>query len=359
MIRYSLVLFSIIQEISDCLGDLYDKKVLILAGGSGTGFWPRSTNGKPKQFLKITSDRTMLQETFDRMKEFTSQENIRIVTNKDHSNHVSEQLPIPEENVIIEPAARNTAVVIALGISSMDDEDVVAVLPSDHFIKDVERFLEILHSAAKFADEEDVIVTLGIKPTKSETGYGYIEVDKRKPKDPTGIYSVKRFHEKPNEETAYSYVESGNFLWNSGMFIFKVSVMKKTFRKYLPGMYKAFFESEEKNIDRMYESIESISIDNGIIKKADNIFTIPSEFGWSDVGSWDALYELFEKDKNGNYSEAEKAVFRNAKNCGIFTDDENRVVVLHLDDVIVVVNGDDILVTKRGMTQDVKNIKFD
>ncbi len=335
------------------------KKVLILAGGSGTRFWPRSTNEKPKQFLKITSDRTMLQETFDRMNEFTSQENICVVTNKDHSNHVSEQLPIPEENVMIEPMARNTSAAVALGISFMDDEDVVVVLPSDHFIKDVKPFLETLHFAAKFADEKDGIVTLGIKPTKPETGYGYIEVDKKALEERIKICPVKRFHEKPNEETAYSYLEAGNFFWNSGMFIFKVSVMKKAFRKYLPGMYKVFFESEEKDIDRMYESIESISIDYGIMEKADNIFTIPSEFGWSDVGSWDALYELFEKDKNGNYSETERTIFRNAKNCGVFTDDKKRVVVSHLDDVIVVVNGDDILITKRGTTQDVKNIKFD
>ncbi len=342
-------------------------RALILAGGSGKRFWPRSTEEKPKQFLKITSDRTMIQETFDRISKFVRKEDIFVISNENHSKHVSDQLNLPKGNILLEPVAKNTAPAIAWGISHFCENDVVVVLPSDHYIEDVDAYLDTLKKAVKFSLENDAILTLGIKPTKAETGYGYIEVEKsaihNSSKDVIAgltrslnlFYKVKRFHEKPNLETAYSYVESGNFFWNSGMFIFKVSVMKKAFKKYLPNTYKAFFE-EKKDVEKAYELADSISIDYGILEKAENIYVVISEFGWNDVGSWDALYEMGEKDENGNHAEG-KVVFRNAKNCGVFSNGMP-VAVSHVDDIIVVVDENGVLVTRRGTTQDVKNLQL-
>ncbi|BBJ28329.1 mannose-1-phosphate guanylyltransferase [Athalassotoga saccharophila] len=330
-------------------------KVLILAGGSGTRFWPKSTKDKPKQFLKITSDKTMIQETVDRIRTLVNSKDVYVISNANHSNHILDQLKIEKDNLLLEPEGKNTAAAIAFGISKMNSNDIVIVLPSDHYIHDEKSYIDILKKSAEFVSQHDVIVTIGIKPTKPETGYGYIEVDKSIfDKD---FVPVKRFHEKPNLETAYHYIESGNFFWNAGIFIFKVSAMKKAFKEFLPDMYKLFFESK-KDIKEIYKLIESISIDYGIMEKANNIFMIPGNFGWSDVGSWDALYDLLEKDKDGNFSDAKQVVFRDAKNCGIFAEGKT-VAISHLEDIIVVVDGDKILITKRGTTQDVKNIKFD
>lgn len=311
----------------------------------------------------------MIQETFDRISALVSQTDIMVVTNENHSKYVSEQLDIPEGNVILEPLARNTAPAIALGIFGMDEEDVVIVLPSDHYIENTERYLETLNLATGFANGNDAIVTLGIRPDHPETGYGYIEIEKNildsSERSPS-VFPVKRFHEKPNTETAFSYMESGNFFWNSGMFIFKVSSMRNAFRKHMPKMYSAFEDLKKRihsgrvkkeEIKRLYESLEAVSIDYGVMERADNVFVIPSDFGWNDVGSWDALYGLSEKDGNGNYSDAKTSLFRDSKNCAIFAEGK-RIVISHLNDVIVVVDGDDVLVTKRGTTQDVKNISF-
>jgi len=328
-------------------------KVLILAGGSGTRFWPKSTKENPKQFLKIISDKTMIQETLQRIQSFVGIENVYVVSNENHSNHVLDQLGIQKDHLLLEPQGKNTAPAIALGISAMSPEDVVIVLPSDHYIRDEKVHLDILKDSVDFASNHNAIVTIGIKPDKPETGYGYIEVDNLTKEK---IMPVKRFHEKPNLETAYLYLESGNFFWNSGMFVFKVSVMKDAFKEFLPEMYKLFFESKH-DLKKIYEKVESISIDYGVMEKAKNIFMIPGDFGWSDVGSWDALYEIVEKDKDGNYSNAKQIVFRDAKNCGVFAEDKT-VAITHLDDVIVIVSGDKILVTRRGTTQDVKNIKL-
>ena len=337
-------------------------KALILAGGSGTRFWPKSTQEKPKQFLKITSNElTMIQETFQRIQKLVPKENIFIVTNKNHSHHIFEQLSISKDNVIFEAMAKNTAAAIALGISKFKNDDLAIVLPSDHYIQDVDEYVKTLKVAADFALKNEAIVTLGIKPKSAETGYGYIEVKKNSlsKSDTPGVIRVKRFHEKPNLETAYSYVESGNFFWNSGMFIFKVSTMWNAFKKYMPDLYKAFEKLRKihdlKDISNVYPSLDSISIDYGVMEKADNIFVIPSDFGWSDVGSWDAVFELSQKDENGNYSSSKKALFRDSKNCAVFADNKT-VAIAHLDDIIVVVNDEKILVIKRGTTQDVKKI---
>ncbi|MEM4065497.1 MAG: mannose-1-phosphate guanylyltransferase [Candidatus Micrarchaeaceae archaeon] len=331
-------------------------KALILAGGSGTRFWPKSTKDKPKQFLKITSDKTMIQETFERIHVLININDIYVVSNENHLNHVYDQLNIAKDHLLLEPEGKNTAPAIAFGISGMDPEDVVVVLPSDHYIHDEKSYLDVLKSGIDFASKHDAIITIGIRPNKPETGYGYMEVDKAL-LEKDKIILVKRFHEKPNLETAYHYLESGNFFWNSGIFIFKVSVMKKAYKEFLPEIYERFFESKGNDLKKIYKSVEPISIDYGIMEKARNIFMIPGDFGWSDVGSWDALYDLIEKDENGNYSDAKQVIFRDAKHCGVFAAGKT-IAISHLEDIIVVVDGDKILVTRRGTTQDVKHIKF-
>ncbi|MGC9174200.1 mannose-1-phosphate guanylyltransferase [Athalassotoga sp.] len=331
------------------------EKAIILAGGSGKRFWPRSTEEKPKQFLQLMSDKSLIQETFYRARRLVTAPNVYVVANANHSKHIYDQLTkLPKENIIFEPAAKNTAAAIALGISKMNDDDVVIVMPSDHFIRDEKNLQPFIHLAFKSAAEKDVIVTLGIYPSKPETGYGYMEVDKELLETWNFPFKVKRFHEKPNLETATFYVESGNFVWNSGIFFFKVSTMWNAFKKYMPDLYKAFKETDW-DIKKIYNSLEPISIDYGVMEKADNVVVIPLNVEWNDVGSWDAVYDLMPKDKNGNFKESEDVIFRNAQNCAVF-DKDHHVVVSHLEDVIVVIEGKNVLVTKRGTTQDVKNL---
>ena len=337
-------------------------KALIMAGGMGTRFWPKSTADKPKQFLKITSDRTMIQETFARINHLIPGEDIYLVTNKDHENYIFDQLDVPKENVLLEPAMRNTAAAIGYGMVFLDMDDILIVLPSDHYIADVERYLETLRVAIEFAMTNDALITLGIKPTRPETGYGYIEVTDVSPQL-MRVYPVKRFREKPNLETSYTYLETGRFFWNSGMFIFKVSVMEEAFKMYMPRLYEAIqtmkmFRGKENFpgiVGDEYEKLESISIDYGVLERAANVYVIPSEFGWSDVGSWDALYELSVKDSTGNHIEAKEAVVRDTSNCMILAEGK-RVAIAHVENLIVITDDDTILIMKRGTSQDVKMI---
>lgn len=332
---------------------------LILAGGVGKRFWPKSTPIKPKQFQKIIGDKTMIQHTFERISRLVPKERIFVVVAKEYQTIVSEQIELPEDNILIEPKGRNTAA-IALGIRNLDDDDVAIALPSDHYIPDVDRFILTLQTAASFASNNPVIVTLGIRPTRPETGYGYIEVDPEHLKTAEGDMAhtpipVKRFHEKPDLGTAKSYLASGNFFWNSGIFIFRVDTMWNAFKKHMPRLYELFRSS--KTVEEIYDLLEPVSIDYGVMEKAENIYVIPASFTWSGVGSWDAVYELGQKDENGNYSQADAVVFKNSKNCAVFAEGK-RVVIANLEDVIVVAENDDILVIRRGTTQDVRDIEF-
>ncbi len=335
-------------------------KALIMAGGVGKRFWPKSTVDKPKQFLKITSDKTMIQETFARINRLIPKENICVVTNRDHENHIFAQLDIPKKNVLLEPAMRNTAAAIGYGMVFFDTDDILIVLPSDHYIADIERFLGTLRVAIEFARNNDAIVTLGIKPTRPETGYGYIEIEDISP-ELMQVYPVKKFREKPNLETAYAYLETGRFFWNSGMFIFRIAVMEEAFEMYMPQLYRAIRSMRtskgEENfyemVEEEYGKLESISIDYGVLERATNVYVIPSEFGWSDVGSWDALYELSMKDNNGNHIEAKESIVRDVNNCMILAEGK-KIAIAHVEDLIVITEGDTILIMKRGTSQDVK-----
>jgi len=333
---------------------------LILAGGVGSRLWPKSTLAKPKQFQKIIGDKTMIQQTFERISQLVPRERVFVVVPKEYQALVLKQLELPKDNIFVEPKGRNTAAAVALGIRSFDENNVVIALPSDHYIPDVGKFVSVLQAAASFAAGKPAIVTLGIKPIRPETGYGYIEVEPEllKAIEASGTLSpvpVKRFHEKPDFESAKSYLASGNFFWNSGIFIFKVDTMWNAFKEHMPRLYELF--KSFRTVDKIYDFLEPISIDYGVMEKAKNIYVIPATFTWSDVGSWDAVYELGQKDENGNCSRASLAMFKDSENCAVFAEGK-RVVIANLEDVVVVAENNDILVIRRGTTQDVRNIRL-
>ena len=279
---------------------------LIMAGGQGTRFWPLSRKDNPKQFLNLSDNqRTMLQDTVERIKPLVSPEQVFIATNKRYKKAIAEQLTeVPEENIIIEPYKRNTAP--SIGLSSLYIEDKypgsnMLVLPADHLIKDDQRFLDILNKAVMIAASDRNIVTLGIEPTHPETGYGYIHFDNLYQSiDNDDIYEVKEFTEKPELKTAKRFLKEGTYLWNSGMFVWQVETILEKIKKYMPDLYKSLAkiksvlgsDLEEKVIKEEFKELASVSIDYGIMEKADNIYVIPGDFGWDDLGSWPALERI-------------------------------------------------------------------
>jgi mannose-1-phosphate guanylyltransferase len=343
---------------------------IIMAGGVGSRFWPRSREKFPKQFLEIGQKGTMLQNTVRRLKGFIPDENIFIVTNKAQRSAVSKQLPhIPRENIIVEPLGRNTAPCIGLAamfVHKIEPEGVMIVLPADHLVQDENEFLRVLGVGITAARKTSSLVTIGIKPTRPETGYGYIqfieEKSKTNPDVESGVYRVKTFAEKPNVQIAQQFLESGDFLWNSGMFIWRAEVILNEIKKALPEMYEQLAEvkpsigtpSFDQVLDHTYGVIRSISIDYGVMEKAKDVFVIKGEFGWNDVGSWDEVYRISEKDESGNHIDG-KVISYNTKNSYIHTDDK-LVATVGVDDVIVINTDDAVLVCKRGTSQDVKEV---
>ena len=283
---------------------------VIMAGGVGSRFWPRSKKAMPKQLLKIFNNDTMIQSTVKRLKPLIKDENIFIITNKIQADEVKKQLNnIPEKNIIIEPFGRNTAACIGLAsiiIKNIDPNAVTIVLPADHIIKEEEIFLNTLNNAAKFAYESDGLLTIGLNPTRPETGYGYIQIDEKKVSD--NIYKVLTFAEKPNYATALRFLESGDFLWNSGMFIWKVEAILSEIKNLMPDLYEGLEEIEkhigkksfEEALIRNYGMMKKISIDYGIMEKSSRVYLTKGFFTWSDVGSWEEVYQLSEKNQDGN-----------------------------------------------------------
>lgn len=273
------------------------KTALIMAGGRGERFWPKSRKNLPKQFLSLTDDgKTMIQLTVERISPMVELEDIYISTNKDYKQLVLEQLPgIPEENILCEPVGRNTAPCIGLGamhIAKKYDDAVMMVLPSDHLIKYNKMFLGVLRDGCELAEKGENLVTIGITPDYPETGYGYIKFN---PDDSDGhAYAVERFVEKPSLEVAKEYLETEEYLWNSGMFIWKVSTILADIRKFLPDTYEGLkkiqdaigTEEQDVVLEKVFPEFESVSIDYGIMEKAENIYILSGTFGWNDVGSW-------------------------------------------------------------------------
>ncbi len=284
---------------------------IIMAGGVGSRFWPFSRNNRPKQFLDFFgTGRSLLQMTFDRFRQLVPAENILIVSNVIYKDTILEQLPELHENqVLLEPHRRNTAPCIAYAVNrikAITDKANIIVAPSDHLILKENDFIQTINEGLDFIQDNDVLLTLGIKPSRPETGYGYIQID-----EGTGsLRKVKTFTEKPNAELAKVFLETGEFFWNSGIFLWNLQAIDKAFNELLPDMSarfnagaKVFNTNEEQQfIDEIYASCVSISIDYGILEKAPNVYVLCAEFGWTDLGTWGSLYEMSEKDNNGNVS---------------------------------------------------------
>ena len=340
---------------------------VIMAGGKGERFWPRSRSTYPKQFLSLTSDgETMIQKTINRLLPLVDMEDIFIVTNESYVQLINEQLPdIPAENILAEPVARNTAPCIALAaavISKKYDDAVMMVLPSDHLIKYEELYRDTMCHAIKVASQGENLVTVGITPTYPETGYGYINFCSSGDEEMAGVYKVEKFVEKPCLEVAKEYLNSGRYLWNSGMFVWKVSSIMNNFERFLPDMYQGFLKMKEAaftdnftaTLAECFDSFESQSIDFGIMEKADDIYTLSGSFGWDDVGSWLALEKINKTDECGNYVSGDVISIDTSRS--IICGNKKLIATLGLEDIIIVDTDDAMLICSKDHTQQVKKV---
>lgn len=337
---------------------------VIMAGGVGSRFWPRSRGKTPKQLLKIFGDNTMIQETVNRLEGVLDKKNIFIITNKIQKPEIINQLSdIPEENIIEEPFGRNTAACIGLAsvlVESKQKDAVTFVLPADHIIKDINEFHKTLKEAADFAYNSKGLVTIGITPTRPETGYGYIQIDEQNIAD--NIYKVYTFAEKPNYATAVRFLESGDFLWNSGMFIWRVDSILDEIKTYMPDLSEGLdnirknicSENFEKTLNHVYGQLRNISIDYGIMEKSQKVFLTKGNFSWSDVGSWEEVYQLSEKDSDGNVKIG-KIFSEMVVDSYIYSPDKFSAVI-GVDNLIVINTDDALLICRRDQTQEVKKI---
>ena len=338
-----------------------------MAGGKGERFWPKSRTSRPKQFLSLTSDgETMIQKTVKRLLPIVSMEDIFIVTNENYVSLINEQLPeIPQDNILAEPVARNTAPCIALAasvISKKYDDAVMMVLPSDHLIRYEEFYVDTLKRAAKVAQKGENLVTIGITPTYPETGYGYIKFMSAEDEELAGVYKVDKFVEKPCLEKAKEYLNSGRYLWNSGMFVWKVSTIMDNFQKYLPDMYEGYLKMKEaaftatfsETLAECFENFKSESVDFGIMEKAENIYTLSGSFGWDDVGSWLALERINQTDECGNYVTGDVISIDTTKS--IICGNKKLIATLGVEDLIVVDTDDAMLICAKDHTQQVKKV---
>ena len=340
---------------------------VIMAGGRGERFWPRSRKDRPKQFLSLTDDgKTMIQHTVDRLLPMVNMEDIFIVTNQNYVGLCKEQLPdIPEENILAEPAARNTAPCVGLAaaiISKKYEDAIMMVLPSDHLIKFNDIFIDTLNTASAVAERGENLVTIGITPTYPETGYGYIYFGKADEAERANVYKVKRFVEKPNLETAKEYLASGKYLWNSGMFVWKVSTILNNFKELLPDIYDGLLKIKDafgtadfdEILRKEFCAFKSESVDYGIMERAQNIYTIPGSFGWDDVGSWLSLERINTTNEFGNVVSG-NVITIDSKN-SIIAGGDKLIAAVGLEDLIIVDTDDAILICSKENTQDVKKV---
>lgn len=344
---------------------------LIMAGGIGSRFWPISRTAHPKQFIDILgTGQTLIQQTYDRFLKIVPEENIFILTNEIYSDLVMEQIPgMDKSRILCEPIMRNTAPCIAYGchkIQKLDPDAAIVVAPSDHLILDTNEFVRSITTSLKTASENDCLITLGIKPSRPDTGYGYIQYNTKKIDD--DFFKVKTFTEKPNAELARTFVQSGDFLWNAGIFVWSVKHILKAFQKHLPEINDIFnegaaiynTEKESEFIQSAFTQCTNISIDYGIMEKADNVYVLPSEFGWSDLGTWASVYELSEKDYVGNaVIPSEKVIMYDSSNCMVNVPDGKLVILQGLHDFIVVEANNTLLICPRDREQEIKQIVTD
>ena len=347
---------------------------VIMAGGVGSRFWPLSRTNKPKQFLDILGiGESLLQSTYKRFRRIIPADNIIVVTNKDYGHHVRQQLPeLKDENILLEPFRRNTAPCIAYAayrIKRKDPDAVMVVAPSDHLIMREEEFLFQVKEGLGFVKDHDALLTLGIKPDRPETGYGYIQINKGKPFEygKSVFRKVKTFTEKPDHELAKLFLESGDFYWNAGIFFWSVNAILNSFEKFLPDLNTAFVNgmliyetAEEKDfVEKTYSTCSSISIDYGIMEKAGNAFVLTADFGWSDLGAWGSLYDRIDKDVLKNVIIGDNVFVYDVKN-SLISVPKGKLVVLHgLDNFIVVESDDILLVCRKDEEQRIKQFVND
>jgi mannose-1-phosphate guanylyltransferase len=348
-----------------------DNYVLIMAGGIGSRFWPVSRTAHPKQFIDILgTGKTLIQQTYERFVKIVPKENIFVITNDLYTSLVKEQLPdLSSSQILAEPIMRNTAPCIAYGchkINKINPNACVVVAPSDHLILDPEGFVKAINQSLQTASERDCLITLGIKPSRPDTGYGYIQFNTATING--DFHKVKTFTEKPNLDLARTFVQSGEFLWNAGIFVWSVKNIIEAFSQYLPEINDVFKEgetafntdNEQEFIQKAYYQCTNISIDYGIMEKAANVYVLPSEFGWSDLGTWASVYELAEKDYVGNaVIPAEKVIMYDSSNCMVNVPKEKLVILQGLHDFIVVENNNTLLICPRDQEQNIKQVVAD
>jgi len=345
---------------------------IIMAGGVGSRFWPLSTTQKPKQFLDILgTGKSLLRMTFERFLKITPQSHIFVVTNNDYLELVKEELPeLAVSNIICEPARRNTAPCLAYAsykIQEINKDAIVVVTPSDHLILNEDIFIDNVNLALNNAAGKDAFISIGIKPTRPDTGYGYIQMN---PNTPEGfgqeVKKVKTFTEKPALELAKTFVESGEFVWNAGIFVTSLQTMLTAFDLHLPEVGDLFKEGVDKKvyntnkewdfIRQAYLVCKSIPIDTGIFEKAPNVYVIEAGFGWSDLGTWGSIYENVKKDENGNVVLSDHAMFYHTKNCVVRAADNKLVVVQGLEDYLIIDTEKALLICKKSEEQEIKEI---
>lgn len=332
--------------------------IVIMAGGIGSRFWPYSRNNRPKQFLDILgAGRSLLQMTYDRFSEIAEPQQFIVVTNQNYLELVLEQLPdLKAEQVLTEPLRRNTATCIAYAaykISAINPEATLVVTPADHLILQEKRFIQTINRAIDAAQVENRLITIGIKPNRPETGYGYIQYLEGDNGNPA--LKVKTFTEKPNSKLAKTFVDSGDFVWNSGMFVWKVKSLLGAFSENMPDVAEVFEEgrahygksTEQDFINRAYTMVKNVSIDYGIMEKSDKVYVILGDFGWSDLGSWHSIHNLREKDENNNVVEANSLLY-DTKNCYVKMDSEKLVVIEGLDNFLINETDNVLLICKLG-----------
>lgn len=340
---------------------------LIIAGGHGQRFWPKSRDDLPKQFLSLDKARgTMLQATVKRIKPLVDIDDIFVITGKQYQGIVRHQLPsLPFGNVLVEPSGRNTAPAIGLGVEYIKrkykEDCVMYVLPCDHMILNECRYIEILKTAGEFVTRNNSLVTIGVNPTNPNTQYGYIKATKLIEQE--NIYKVDQFVEKPDLETAQKYLDDGHYYWNAGTFVWKLSDIDEAFRKYSPKQHEAFtwlFAQRKGKFRRFFEKVfneqEKISIDYAIMEKSDNLYVVTGEFGWDDVGSWLAIERINAQDENNNTIVGDNVYSLNTKNTIISNDSKQLIATIGVDDLVIVSTGDVVMIAKKENAAEIKDL---
>jgi len=336
---------------------------VIMAGGRGTRFWPASRKHNPKQLLNIVGNESMLQMTVDRLVKMKNVEDVFIVTGPDLAPKIEKTIKgINFENIIIEPSGKDTAAAIglaALYIKKVREDAVMSVFPADHLVVGAQEFAKTVRSAIQLANKNNSLVTIGVVPTFPATGYGYIQFDKNSPEDHLNCFKVKTFAEKPHKELAERFLESGDFLWNGGMFVWKVSSFFNKIKKYMPDLNDKLVKIEKKiatnqGFAELWDSIKPESIDYGLMEKSDDIYVVKAEFNWNDLGSWDTVFDVSTKSKEHNVIRGEGVVIEGKNN--LIQSNGHFTAVIGVDNLVVVNTKDATLVVPREKVEDVKKL---